>query len=356
MLQVQVSRADLRVARAVDVSSPPIPDGAARLRLGLFGLSANNITYAAMGEGALGYWDFFPAPPGWGCTPCWGFADVVESRAPGVAIGTRFYGYFPMAETLDVLPVNIGDRGFADGTPHRSNKPPVYNQYHLTTADPLYDLEFEGEQALFRPTFAPGWWLADFVHRDNPRTVVMSSASSKSALSAACQLRRLGDHRLTGMTSARNIGYVRGTGLYHDVMDYNDIASLAADAPATYVDFLGRESLTKQVHEVLGASLIRSVLFGATDWDDKPGGVQPVSAVMKGPKPEFFFTSTHRDARLAEDPALAIAMQRDLRAFYPDSRRFVTIRRHQGTDEIVACWKRLLSGNIDPREGLALQF
>jgi hypothetical protein len=158
------------------------------------------------------------------------------------------------------------------------------------------------------------------------------------------------------MTSAGNIGYVRGTGLYHDVMEYDDVASLSADAPATYVDFLGRESLTKQVHEVLGASLIRSVLFGATDWDDKPGGVQPLKAVVKGPKPEFFFTSTHRNARLAEEPALSDAMQRDMRAFYRESRRFVAIRRHQGADELVACWKRLLSGSADPGEGLAFQF
>src|ERR1700744_4265256 len=200
MLRIEVSKADLRVARAVDTPLPPLSQGAARLRLRLFGLSANNVTYATMGESVLGYWDFFPAPSGWGCTPCWGFADVVESRTPGIATGMRFYGYFPLAETLDVMPGNISDRGFADGAPHRANKPAVYNQYHLTTADPLYDPEFEPEQVLFRPTFAPGWWLADFAHRDNARAIIMSSASSKSALATASQLRRLGDHRLIGLT------------------------------------------------------------------------------------------------------------------------------------------------------------
>ena len=88
MLRIEVSKADLRVARAVDTASPPLSEGAARLRLRLFGLSANNVTYATMGESVLKYWDYFPAPPGWGCTPCWGFADVVESRAAGVATGT----------------------------------------------------------------------------------------------------------------------------------------------------------------------------------------------------------------------------------------------------------------------------
>ena len=55
MLRIEVSKADLRVARAVDTPLPPLSQGAARLRLRLFGLSANNVTYATMGESILGY-------------------------------------------------------------------------------------------------------------------------------------------------------------------------------------------------------------------------------------------------------------------------------------------------------------
>ncbi|NJR52879.1 MAG: DUF2855 family protein [Leptolyngbyaceae cyanobacterium CSU_1_3] len=31
------------------------------------------------------YWNFFPAPDGWGRVPVWGFADVVESTTDGIA-------------------------------------------------------------------------------------------------------------------------------------------------------------------------------------------------------------------------------------------------------------------------------
>src|SRR5258706_1680335 len=135
MLQVHVRKDDIRTAHAVDIPLSPLPEGAARLHLKLFGLSANNVTYAAGREGAYGCWDSFPGPPGWGVLPCWGIADVINSRAPSLAIGTRYYGYFPIAETLDVLPINVSDRWFADGSPHRANKAAVYNKYHLTTAD-----------------------------------------------------------------------------------------------------------------------------------------------------------------------------------------------------------------------------
>jgi hypothetical protein len=49
-----------------------------------FALTANNITYARLGNCipalGFGYWDFFPAGSGWGSIPVWGLADVVVSR------------------------------------------------------------------------------------------------------------------------------------------------------------------------------------------------------------------------------------------------------------------------------------
>ena len=60
MIQVHVRKGDLRTVRADDVPPSLLPTGAARLQLKLLGLSANNITYTAMGESTLGYWDFFP--------------------------------------------------------------------------------------------------------------------------------------------------------------------------------------------------------------------------------------------------------------------------------------------------------
>ena len=159
-----------------------------------------------------------------------------------------------------------------------------------------------------------------------------------------------------GLTSPKNTSYLRDIALYHQVLSYEDAASLATDGTTTYVDFLGRESLTAKVHEVLGERLIRSVMFGATDWTDKPGGVQPPKGSVRGPTPEFFFTPSYREARLVEEPALSTAIQRDMRDFYLGSRKFVTIHNMRGVDKIISCWMRLLSGDVSPSEGLALQF
>lgn len=356
MLELLIDRTDLRNARIEDASPPALAAGAIRLRLELFSLTANNITYAALGGGKLGYWDFFPAPAGWGKPPCWGFATVVQSRAAEVAEGRRFYGYFPIAESFDALPVRAGPRGFTDGAPHRAHKAGIYNLYFDTAHDPAYDAAFEPEQSLWRPLYATGWWAAECVGADDPRSVVMSSASAKTALAMAHQLRRRGAGALIALTSERNRSFVEATGLHHAVTTYNAAARLHAEAPATFVDFLGREELLQTVHQALGAQLARSILIGAADWSGQSDPSAPPRTDRIGPKPEFFFVPTYAAQRLQEDPGLNQAMLQDLRAFYPASRGFVEVRRLAGASAILESWDRLAQGAAAAHEGLVAGF
>lgn len=350
MRELHINKRDIRDAKIVDAAPAPLAPGAARLKLDLFALTSNNVTYAAMGEGMLAYWDFFPAPEGFGKVPVWGFGTVTESNAPEITVGSRFYGYYPLAETLDVIPKKTAT-GFIDTAPHRAAKAALYNIYTDTTADPGYDANYEPEQTLFRPLYGTGWWAADCIKQGEANSVVLSSASSKTALATAHQLRKLGGTEVIGLTSPANEAYVRESGLYHRVVLYNDAATLKVEAPATYVDFLGRAELNAAVHTALASVLSRSIIIGVTDWASPRGGEQ-----LPGPKPEFFFVPTYAAERLKADPRLMPAMGADLRAFYPASRAFVTTQRIKGADAIQAAWTRLVAGSVPPRDGLVLSF
>jgi hypothetical protein len=355
MLEVQISKQNLRVARIVDTPDVPLATGNARLKLDLFALTSNNITYAAMGGPPFGYWDFFPGTNDWGRPPCWGFATVTQSSTAGVEVGARYYGYFPIASTLDVTPQKAGPRGFVDGSPHRSAKAAIYNQYVNVAADPAYAPAFEPEQTLFRPLYGTGWWAADCVRQSSPSAVVISSASSKTALSLACQLRRSGVVELVALTSARNEAYVREIGLYDRTVTYDAVAALAATPNTVYVDFLGRDDVIAAAHHALGSALQRSILIGATDWADKSGGIQPRIEV-RGPKPEFFFVPTYRADRLKARPELAAAVVQDMQAFYGVSRQFVSPLQQSGSAAILETWRQLAAGTTKPREGHVLSF
>jgi hypothetical protein len=354
MRDVHIAKQDIRDTRIAMVKQAPVAPGAARLKLDLFALTANNVTYAAMGTGMLGYWDFFPASEGFGKVPVWGFATVTESNAPGVEVGARYYGYYPLAESLDVTPAKAGPRGFSDAAPHRAAKAPIYNQYLNVTADPAYDPAFEPEQALFRPLYGTGWWAADCIRQTATPVVVLSSASSKTALATAHQLRAGGAVELIALTSPGNEAYVRDTGLYDRVVLYENAGSLTANDAATYVDFLGRTDLAATVHATLGDKLTRSIIIGVTDWADR--AAQPPSGGLVGPKPEFFFVPTYAAGRLQAEPQLGAAMLADLRAFYAASRKYVTAQHVSGPDAILAAWSRLTNGKVPPNEGIVASF
>src|SRR5262249_46228207 len=117
--------------------------------------TANNVTYGLLGE-RLGYWRFFPAAPtadaaGWGRIPAWGVGEVTTSLHPDVPVAERIFGYLPIASHAVLQPAAVRRTHFADGSPHRAELDPTYNNYQRLTADPAYDRAWDGHLALLRP-------------------------------------------------------------------------------------------------------------------------------------------------------------------------------------------------------------
>src|SRR5258705_9490292 len=140
-------RADLSRTTLVDTELAELAPGEARLRVDRVGLTANNVTYAVLGD-SFRYWEFFPPAavglgPQWGLVPLWGFAEVMESTVDGVEVGGRVYGYLPPSGFLTVRPGRVDARGFRDASEHRAPLPSPYNVYALTTGDPAYEPDRE---------------------------------------------------------------------------------------------------------------------------------------------------------------------------------------------------------------------
>ena len=95
LAQVHVRKDELTNAALVEADCGALADGAVRLKVESFSVTANNITYAVVGDG-FGYWNFFPPkadnPKGLGIVPMWGHAKVIESKSDEIAVGERVYG------------------------------------------------------------------------------------------------------------------------------------------------------------------------------------------------------------------------------------------------------------------------
>jgi hypothetical protein len=359
-----VERSDLHRTRWADTPAAPLPPGGVRMRVDSFALTSNNVTYALFGE-QMNYWSFFPTgDAATGCIPVWGFGDVVESDCAEVAVGERFYGYFPLASEVLLQPVRCNDAGFIDGAPHRRDLPPVYNHYQRCRTDPGYDPAREAEQALLRPLFVTSFLIDDFLAANgcfDAQAVLLSSASSKTAYGTAfCLAQRRGDPgavRVVGLTSAANLAFTRSLGCYDEVHVYGALDALDASRPSVYVDFSGSAATRAAVHARFGASLRYSCAVGVTHWSDPPGG-----RGLPGPKPVFFFAPAHARQRLAEwGPAgfqqrLSQAWLAFMRPVTDPQRPWLRVERGRGQAAIERVYAELVAGTTDPRAGHLLAF
>ena len=103
-----------------DIQADDLAEGEVLLKVDSAAFTANNITYAALGK-RFKYWDFFPADAPWGQIPVWGFADVSASCHPEISVGSRVYGYLPMASQLRVAPGKVSKSSFIDTAAHRAH-------------------------------------------------------------------------------------------------------------------------------------------------------------------------------------------------------------------------------------------
>ena len=279
MQQVHVRKNAIGEARLVDCDQGKLADDAVRLEIESFSVTANNVTYAVVGDG-FGYWNFFPVQgagtDGMGIVPMWGHARVIESNVSEISVGERVYGYLPMATHLDVVPGKLSASGFTDMAAHRQPMSPVYNSYSRLAADPEHDPAREGERMIFGPLFKTGFLIEYFMRSQDwfgAGQVILTSASSKTAMGLASTARhRSPDIRRIGLTSPGNVAFVKQGGLYDEVLAYDDVQALAS-RPAVSVDFAGNARLLGAIHAHLGDALKYSCLVGATHIEERGGGL-----------------------------------------------------------------------------------
>jgi hypothetical protein len=347
-----VNREDLHEFKMVERAPAELEPGQALLEIDSFGLTSNNITYGVFGE-AMHYWWFFPAEGGWGRIPVWGFARVAETANDELPEGTRVYGYLPPSSRLVIEPDRFDRRGFVDASPHRAHLPSAYQGYRAVDADPVYDSEHEDEQILFWPLFFTSWLIDDFLADEGffgAETIVIGSASSKTALSAAFLLAQRDGIEVIGLTSPRNKGFVERTGVYSPVVTYDEIESLPR-TKAVYVDMSGNAEVQSAVHEHYGDDLAYSCAVGMTHHEEMAGGSD-----LAGPDPVFFFAPVRIKKRGA-DWGAADLDQRVTDAWLPFvdwTGGWLEVIHGSGPEALQQAYLEVLDGKVDPAAGHVL--
>lgn len=349
-MDLLLNRSDLHQTRVVDTPPAPLGPDQARLRVERFGLSANNVTYAVIGD-MLQYWDFFPADEGWGRVPVWGYAEVVESTADGLTPGRRVFGYLPMSTELVVTVGKVDEGGFSDVSAHRSAMAGAYNRYVFPDPAETPGSAAEDRRMLLYPLFFTSFVVDDFLG-DNElfgaSVLVISSASSKTGLGVARQAANREGLRVVGLTSPTNVSFTEGLGVYTDVIAYGDEASLP-DGPAVYVDVSGSASVRAAVHARYGDELRHDMILGGTHHGDMGGGATD----LPGPRPEFFFAPSQIAKRTKDwgQVKLDATMNTAWNDYAPWTASWIDFHHSNGPERVAETWVELLDNQADPTVG-----
>jgi len=299
--------------------------GELRLTLERFALTSNNISYALSGD-FLDYWGFFPAEAGWGRLPAMGYGVVSESANPDIAVGGRYFGFFPIGNE-HIVHAQSSSSGFIDIGVHREKHAMAYRAF-----DKVADAVGENDNAMliFRGLFMTSFLAEDFLREESfygATQVLITSASSKTSIALAHCLRANSTMRVIGLTSNANVDFVTNVGEYHDVVAL--------------------------VHTHFGESLKYSCSIGATHWDQTSHRVD-----TPGPKPQFFFAPSQISKRSKEwGPAeLNNRLETALTIFIEGSKQWLRIDHLHGTKAVSDTYSQLVTGKMSPEIGNILSF
>src|SRR5437588_4451951 len=353
-----VARDDLQQCKLIETQLPhaaALPSDALLVRVDRFAFTANNIAYAVLGD-ELKYWQLFPAPQGFGNIPVWGFGEVTASNHPGVAVGERLFGYFPMATHLVIEAAEVSKRALRDGAAHRQGVAPVYNAYARITGDPAFAARQGDHQALLRPLFMLSFLVDDFLAENEfygVRRVLLSSASSKTAFGLAHLLQARADVKVIGLTSAGNADFVRSLACYDEVVTYDGVTSLASDSPVAFVDMAGNSGLREKLHRHFGEQMKYSGRIGLTHRSSSPDEPE-----LPGAKPKWFFAPDQIRKRAREwgpggvDKRLGEAWA----GFAESLHRRLQVIESRGLAAVTQVYPDTLQGRIPPEQGHMLSL
>ncbi|KAI9339378.1 hypothetical protein BDR26DRAFT_837849 [Obelidium mucronatum] len=376
---------------------PPLAVNSIRVKIEKFAISANNITYVALGK-SMHYNEFFPTrTPNQTCTlPVWGVATVTASTHHLVQPGVRIYGYFPAASLYDFEPSIVTKTTIKVSRSHLPPDRAAYNAYEICTTDPLYTPRTENAMLLFRPLWFTSYLLTDYFQYHNyfdSTVIVVSSASSKTSFCFAQLISKAATAspphnsrsiKVIGLTSKRNVSWTQSLGVYSTVIAYQDISAKGLlnkheNTQIVFVDVAGDPRVKKAVIEAVGGPLnVRKVIgvgishFSPLD-SSLPAIPPAASAAAAGGAPtlaasgsnkklrdddqkidsEFFFAPEWVKKRLAQvGPQETFkGVQEGWTSLMENADKFISIKEFHGLNEAKRIYLEMLGGKASPDVG-----
>ena len=358
MREFQTNKSDFSKARLQETPACTLNEGEVRVKVDRFAFTANNITYAVMGN-QLRYWQFFPPngdePEKWGVIPVWGFGDVVESSSDALPVGERLFGYFPPANELIITPKRVTQTNLMDGSTHRAELPPGYNLYQRVNHEQGYDRANDNQRMLLFVLHLTSFCLYDLLKSNgwfDAEQIVIISASSKTSIGLAYGLAEDTDApHVVGLTSDRHTDFVDSIDAYDSVLSYDALERIDATKPTVIVDMSANTDILSRLHKHLGDNMRYTSNVGLTHWDEPRHSEGIIQA-----RSQQFFAPSHVQQRMKEwgPEAFNERSMRYIMMSMAKTSSWLNIQELDGVDGLLSAYQDICDGRIDADKGLVV--
>jgi len=281
---------------------------------------------------------------------------VIASKHPNITAGESLFGYFPMATHLVIEAADVSKRGLRDAAAHRQGVAAVYNAYARVSGDPAFAGRQGDYQALLRPLFMLSFLVDDFLAEHEfygARSLMLSSASSKTAFGLAHLLHLRKGIKVIGLTSAANTDFVKSLGCYDEVVTYDNVKSLPVDSPVAFVDMAGNSELREKLHRHFGDQMKYSGRIGLTHRSSSPDEPQ-----LPGAKP-IWFSAPHQIPKRAKEwgpGGVDTRFNAAWAGFAPKLDHWLKVTEGRGPAAVRAAYLDTLNGRVPPDQGHILSL
>jgi hypothetical protein len=341
---------------------PELDEGKVLMRVDKFGFSHMSLGYLMKGftRTFAGYHNFYKSSQGdnFYRSACWGYATVVESAHPKVAVGTRLYGLVPPSkyEVQSVSGFIKGSKGepsivemeMGENVPYNmrrfqemevvegNNDDPVVEDWRIVVKE-IYTMAFYMDEQLL-------------VETGMINSVIISCASSKTALALAYCLRMREMRYVVGFTSKEHLDFVKSTGLYHDVFCYDDVDKLPTDHTVVYMDFKCDGELRQRITLKMGTNLMYNMVVGPAAFQKR----QKDQIFEKRARQVLFDEATWRERRRMVAEVTKTGRNEKLKysykSFVERMKQYIKLRHTNGAGALTKMYDNVYSNTASPSE------
>ena len=178
--------------------------------------------------------------------PCWGRCKVYRSNHPDIQEGSTYYGFWPLAAYCVRSVCDVDDQAFIAYLNLPTFSGPKEWLKLIKMEDDSNAMD-NYEYMKIGITYARE--LEDMDYFDAERLVISSASSASGQIIAMCLKELNPSFTVIGLTSERNLEFVKQFSYFDEVYSYDEVKSGPNANKSLYFDALGWESVTKDVFE-----------------------------------------------------------------------------------------------------------